>query len=127
MANPNIVQLTSMFGVTSAVMLSAAAAGTAIIVQNPANSDSVYKINALYASNIGVSANLLNVEFNRPGTVPGSPNFFILRNVSIPAQSTLDVLSKNIYLQENDSLRGSSLSADGGAGIEVVCSFEIIK
>lgn len=127
MANPNIVQLTSMFGCTSAVMLSAASAGTAVIVENPASSDSVYKINALYASNMGVSANLLTIEFNRPGTIPGSPGFFLVRNVSIPAQSTLDVISKNIYLQENDSLRGSSLSADGGAGIEVVCSFEVIK
>jgi len=132
MANPNIVNTSSIYGTTSAVMLSAssdlAGTATAIIVSNPAGSNAVYKINALYTSNIGSSANNVSIEFNRPGSLVGGPSFYIVRNLTIPAQSTLDVLSKSVYLQENDSLRGACLSAAGNSvGIEAVCSFEIIS
>jgi len=126
MANPNITAVTSIFGVTSAVALSALPA-TATIVDNPAGSNAVYKINALYVSNVGISANNASIIFNRPNAGPRSPEFFIVRRVTVPQQSTLDVVSKSIYLMENDSLRGATLSADGGAGMMAVCSFEIIR
>lgn len=126
MANPNIVNVTSIFGYTSAVALSAAPA-TALVLDNPAGSNSVYKINAMYVSNIGVSANNVSIELNRPGGGPGSPSFFIIRNVVVPAQSTLDLIGRTIYLLENDSIRGACLSADGGAGVEAICSFELIS
>lgn len=129
MAAPNITDVTSIVGVTSAVSLSATTnpgfpTGGVIIVENPAGTNASYKVNSLYVCNVGLSSNNATVVLYR-----ANPNrtFNIIKNVTVPAQSTLDVISNPVYLMENDSLRGTALSADGGAGMEAVCSFEIIK
>jgi hypothetical protein len=44
--------------------------------------------------------------------------------VEIPANTTLDVVSKSVYLEEGDSLR---LTASAASDLEAVCSFEEIS
>jgi hypothetical protein len=44
--------------------------------------------------------------------------------VSIPADATLDVISKSIYLEEGDELR---LIASANSDLEAVCSYEEIS
>lgn len=121
---PNMINITSMTGFTSAVSVSAT---SVILVENPAGSNSSYKINSLFVSNVGTSANQITVDFYRTGQIPGGPQFSIVKSVNVPAQTTLDLISNSVYLMENDSLRAYALSADGGAGVKAICSFEIIK
>jgi len=115
MANPNIVNVTSILGTTyvQAVGVSATAIATAA-------SNTVVKLDALYVGNIDTSASYkITVDFYR-----SSVAYNILYQVPIPAGAGLDVLSKSIYLQEGDSLR---LTADTASKLQAVASGEVIS
>lgn len=115
MANPNIVNVTSIYGTTyvQAVGTSATAIATAA-------SSTVVKLDALYVGNIDTSASYkITVDLYR-----SSVAYNILYQVSIPAGAGLDVLSKSIYLQEGDSLR---LTADTASKLQAVASGEVIS
>ena len=60
----------------------------------------------------------LNVDLYRSSTA-----YHIAKTVVVPADATLDVISKSIYLEEGDSLR---LTANANSDLEAVCSYEII-
>jgi len=118
MANPNIVNVTTIFGnvVAQAVTTTAAA-----IVTNPASSGAVYKINSLSVANINTAAAAITLEINIGGV-----NTFIARAVSVPANSALAVIGKDtgIYLTENSSLQ---VTASANSYLQAVCSFEQIS
>jgi hypothetical protein len=117
MANPNIVNVTAIYGTTyvQAVGVSATA-----IVTNAAASGTVIKLDALYVGNIDTSASYkITVDLYRSSTA-----YNILYQISIPAGAGLDVLSKSIYLQEGDSLR---LTADTASKLQAVASGEVIS
>jgi hypothetical protein len=89
-------------------------------VTNSGSSGQVYKINALYVSNVDGTNNAdLNVDLYRSSTA-----YHIAKTVNVPADATLDVISKSIYLEEGDSLR---LTASANSDLEAVCSYEIIS
>lgn len=126
MANPNIVNVTTINGVTTGMSVTTTAIGTQIsnsvnaIAHNTASSGKVFKINALYISNIdGSSAVSVDVA-----TSDGTSAFHITKGVSIPADSTLDVLSKPIYLNEGVGLY---LAASAAGDAEAVVSYEEIS
>jgi hypothetical protein len=117
MANPNIVNVTAIYGTTyvQAVGVSATA-----IVTNSAASGTVIKLDALYVGNIDTSAPYkITVDLYRSSTA-----YNMLYQVSVPAGAGLDVLSKSIYLQEGDSLR---LTADTASKLQAVASGEVIS
>lgn len=117
MAAPNIVNVTTITGKTAVMAVTTSA--TAIVTNNSA-SNTVVKINALYISNVdGTNAADVNIDVFRSSTA-----YHIGRTISVPADATLDVLSKSIYLEEGDSLR---LTANANSDIEAVCSYEIIS
>lgn len=116
MAAPNIVNVTTITGKTSVLAVTTSATA---IVTNSGSSGQVYKINALYVSNVdGTSSAELNVDLYRSSTA-----YHIAKTVIVPADATLDVISKSIYLEEGDSLR---LTANANSDLEAVCSYEII-
>ena len=116
MAAPNIVNVTTITGKTSVLAVTTSATA---IVTNSGSSGQVYKINALYVSNVdGTSSAELNVDLYRSSTA-----YYIAKTVIVPADATLDVISKSIYLEEGDSLR---LTANANSDLEAVCSYEII-
>ncbi len=87
---------------------------------NRASSNKVFKINALYVSNVDGTNNAeVNVDLFRSSTA-----YHIAKTVVVPADASLDVLSKPIYLEEGDSLR---LTANVASDIEAVCSYEEIS
>ena len=87
------------------------------IVTNSAASNKVYKINALYVSNVdGTNAATVSVDIYR-----SSVAYHIAKTVSIPADATLDLITKSLYLEEGDSLR---LTASAASDLEAVCSYE---
>ena len=116
MAAPNIVNVVTITGKTAVQAVTTSATA---IVTNSAASGQVLKVNALYVSNIdGTNAANINVDIFRSSTA-----YHIAKIVSVPANSTLDVISKSIYLEEGDTLR---LTASANTRLEAVCSYEII-
>ena len=117
MAAPNIVNVTTITGKTSVLAVTTSATA---IVTNSGSSGQVYKINALYVSNVDGTNNAdLNVDLYRSSTA-----YHIAKTVNVPADATLDVISKSIYLEEGDSLR---LTASANSDLEAVCSYEEIS
>jgi hypothetical protein len=114
MTAPNIISITSMVGKTA---VQAVGISPTDIVTNSASSNKVYKINALYVSNVdGTNAATVNVDIYR-----SSIAYHIAKTVSIPADATLDLITKSLYLEEGDSLR---LTASAASDLEAVCSYE---
>ena len=117
MAAPNIVNVSTITGKTA---VQAVGTSAAAIVSNSAGSGKVFKVNALYVSNVDGTNNAdITVDLFR-----GSVAYRMALTVTVPADSTLDVLSKSIYLEEGDSLR---LTASAANDLEAVCSYEEIS
>lgn len=117
MAAPNIVNVSTITGKTAVL---AVTTSVTAIVSNSAASGKVFKINALYVANIdGTNSADVTVDLFRSSTA-----YRIANTVAVPADSTLDVISKAIYLEEGDSLR---LTASADSDLEAVCSYEEIS
>ena len=117
MAAPNIVSVSTITGKTA---VQAVGTSASAIVTNSAASGKVFKVNALYVSNVDGTNNAeINVDIYRSSTA-----YHIGKTIVVPADATLDVLSKAIYLEEGDSLR---LTANATSDLEAVCSYEEIS
>jgi len=117
MAAPNIVNVATITGKTA---VQAVGTSATAIVTNSASSGKVYKINALYVSNVDGANNAeINVDVYR-----SSVAYHIGKTIVVPADATLDVISKAIYLEEGDALR---LTANAASDLEAVCSYEEIS
>jgi hypothetical protein len=117
MTAPNIVNVATITGKTA---VQAVGTSAAAIVTNPGSSNKVFKINALYVSNVdGTASADVNVSIQRSGT-----DYHIAKTVNVPSDSTLDVISKSLYLEEGDALR---LLASSASDLEAVCSYEEIS
>tara|TARA_R100000742_G_C4273860_1_gene93595 strand:- start:841 stop:1200 length:360 start_codon:yes stop_codon:yes gene_type:complete len=116
MATPNIVNATSIngFNVCGAVTTSAVD-----IIDVAA--DKLYKINTLLISNVdGSSAADVTVSVSNDN---GSNYYHIAKTISVPADSTLTLLSTDLYLDETDLLR---VQASANSDLEYVVSGVII-
>ena len=58
----------------------------------------------------------INIDIYRSSTA-----YHVAKTVSVPADGTLDVISKSFYLEEGDALR---LTASAASDLEAVCSYE---
>lgn len=117
MAAPNIVNVTTIIGKTAVQAIGTSATA---IVTNSGSSGKVFKVNALYVSNIDGTANAeLTLDLYRSSTA-----YRLASTVVVPADATLDIISKSIYLEEGDALR---LTASASGDLEAVCSYEEIS
>jgi hypothetical protein len=117
MAAPNLLSLTT---VTASTAVQNVTTSATAIVSNGAASNKVVKVSALYVSNQDTStAYKLTADIFRSSTA-----YPLTYQVEIPATSTLDLISKSIYLLEGDSLR---LTADLNSKLIAVCSYEEIS
>jgi hypothetical protein len=117
MAAPNVVNVATITGKTA---VQAVGTSATAIVSNSAASGKVFKVNALYVSNVDGTSNAeINVDLYRSTTA-----YHIAKTVIVPADASLDVISKPIYLEEGDSLR---LTANASGDLEAVCSYEEIS
>ena len=97
-----------------------AMAGSITVTGTASNSNKVLKVNALYVANVdGTNSADISVALYRSGVA-----YEIAHTVSVPADATLDVISKSIYLEEGDDLR---LTASANSDLEAVCSYEEIS
>lgn len=117
MAAPNIVNVSTITGKTAVQVVGTSATA---VVTNSAASGKVFKVNALYVSNVDGTNNAeLTLDLYRSSTA-----YRLANTIVVPADATLDVLSKAIYLEEGDSLR---LTANATGDLEAVCSYEEIS
>jgi stress response protein SCP2 len=115
MASPNIVNVATITGKTAVQLVGASA--TALIT-NAASSSTVLKVNALYVSNVSAAAATITADIYRSSTA-----YRFAYMISVPVGTTLDILSKSVYLEEGDTLR---LTAGTISALEAVGSYEII-
>ena len=124
MANPNIVNVTSILGDNSSVSLTTTAATS--IVSNAASSGKVLKINTIIAANVDgtVAADITINKYSAAAL--GGTAFPIASTVSVPADASLIVVDKTtaIYLKENESIGATAGTA---SDLVVTCSWEDIS
>jgi hypothetical protein len=124
MANPNIVNVTSILGVTTAVGLSTTAVTT--FLSNANASNKVLKVNTIIASNIdGTASADITVKYHLAAAGAGT-SIALANTISVPADATLVIIGKDnpIYLEENRSL---TAQASAASDIAIVCSYEDIS
>jgi hypothetical protein len=125
MAAPNIVNVSSIIANTSQQTLSSNVART--LVNNPANSNAVYKVNTIMVANKDSTNSItVNVSSFSSANLAGIP--YALGVISIPSNSTLTLIDKStaIYLLENQSI-GANCVATSASNIDVTTSWEQIS
>ena len=115
MANPNIVNVTDIRGKVAVADVTTVSSNVVV-----ATSNKIFKVNGIYASNID-AANTANVSV---AVLRSDSEYHIVKNVSVPIVSSLDVLSKAIYLEESDAL---IISASVNNHVQIVVSYEEIS
>lgn len=119
MANPNIVQVTNIYGNTAVQTVTTSA--TAIIT-NSAASGKIYKVNGIIVSNVdGSNSATLTVDLYRSSTP-----YRLINSVTIGINTAYTPIDKtlSLYLLEGDSIR---LTANANSRLEAVATWEEIS
>jgi hypothetical protein len=124
MANPNIVNVTAIYGTTTYAALSTTSATT--LLSNAASSGLVYKVDDIVVSNVnGSTAATVTVSVNSAASGGGTA-YRLAYNISVPAGASLIVTDKStaFYLMENQSV---VITAGTANYLEAVISYENIS
>ena len=130
MSAPNIVNVST---ITGKIFYDALAdTNLTSLVLNPASSGKVLKINALTASNVdGTNAATIDVSYHPStttavGSTVSSTGYHIAKTITVPADATLVVISKDtsIYMEESSVL---AVKASAANDIDFVVSYEEIS
>ena len=130
MANPNIVNVTSILGTTTYYTPSGTSA--VVLLPNAASSGLVYKINQIVCANVnGTSAVNATVSIYSNGAVAqggapaGGTAYPIISTISVPASASVIAVDKTtaIYLMEGPSI---SVTSGTASGITYTISYESI-
>lgn len=123
MAAPNIISATTINGKTTGANLTTTAATT--VLNNASGSGKCLKVNVLNVANYGANTANVTVAWYNAANVGGTA-FAIVGNVSVPSNSTLNVIDKTsqYYLEENSSLGATAGTANT---LCVTCSYEDIS
>jgi hypothetical protein len=129
MANPNIVNVTSILGTTT--YLTPGGTAAVVLVPNAAASGLVFKINQIVVANTTGSAANATVSIYTNGAVAqgGTPSsgtaFPVVSAVSVPANASLIAVDKttSIYLMEGTSI---TVTSGTGSALTYTISYESI-
>ena len=128
MANPNIVNVTSIYGGNASWNLSATTTSTLLTV----SADVLVKVNSIICANVdGTNDATLNLYIDGVGTkvtgVTGTAlatAIYLAKTVNVPADDILVVIDKPIYLMEGDILKGGASAA---SDLDLFMSYEVIN
>jgi hypothetical protein len=127
MAAPNIVSVSNILGKSNVANVTTVSSS---VIVNAVNSGKVFKINTLIVSNVdGTNAGNVSVELFKFGaqnvdTGLGNTTYAIANTVTVPAKSSLDILSKSLYLEEGDQIK---VKGDANNRLHFISSFEEIS
>ena len=127
MANPNLVNVTSVLGGNAGWNLSNTLTATLLTV----DAEKLVKINRITCANVdGTNAADLNLYVDGLGsgasgvtTTGADATVYIAKTVSVPADTSLSVIDSPIYLMEGDVLKGGA-SATGD--LDLFISYEVL-
>ena len=128
MANPNIVNVTSIYGESIGEALTTTV-GTDILT---VSADVILKINYISVTNdhastpVVVTVAVNKAGFTSDGIGSGEDNaavFLLAATMDLPADDTLVVVDKRIYLMEGDVLEGGANPATA----DIFISYEVIN
>ena len=131
MANPNIVNVTQIYGTTTYYTPSGTSA--VVLLTNASGSGKVLKINQIVAANVNGSAAVdttVSIYTNggvAQGSAPsGGTAYPVVSTVSVPADASLIVTDKTtaIYLEEDKCI---SVTSGTASGITYSISYEEIS
>lgn len=119
MANPNIVNVSTITGKTAGAAVTTSASA---LVTNASGSGKILKLNALTISNVSASNATITVDIYKNQTTA----YRLAYTITVPTAATLVIISKDssVYLEENDSLR---ITASSNSALEAVCSYDEIS
>ena len=126
MANPNIVNVSTINGNTAMASLTGASGATGTIVNNASGSNKIFKINSLYIANIdGTNSADITVSIH-PQDDLGGTAVALASTVAVAADSTLVLITKDtaIYLLEDRSI-GCHTPSSGD--LNFFCSWDEIS
>jgi len=130
MSNPNIVNVSSIYGTTTYYTPSGTTA--VVLLANAAGSSTVMKINQIVCANVnGSSAVNATVAVYTNGAVAqgsapsGGTAYPVISTISVPASASVIAVDKTtaIYLQEGTSI---SVTSGTASGITYTISYELI-
>ena len=128
MANPNVVNVTSIYGGNASWNLSNTLTATLLTV----SADVIVKVNTILCANVdGTNDATLNLYIDGVGTtvtgVTGTSlatAIYLAKTVNVPADDILVVIDKPIYLMEADILKGGASAA---SDLDLFMSYEVIN
>ena len=128
MANPNIVNVTSIYGGNASWNLSNTLTATLLTV----SAEVLVKVNSIICANVdGTNDAQLNLYIDGVGTtvtgVSGTSlatAIYLAKTVNVPADDILVVIDKPIYLMEADILKGGASAA---SDLDLFMSYEVIN
>lgn len=118
MANPNIVNVTTIYGTTT--YYTPTATTSVVLLANPASSGKVFKINQIVASNTTSTASNATVAIYSNGAVAqgsapsGGTAYPVVNAIAVPGNASLICVDKStaIYLMEGTSITVTSAVAN---------------
>jgi hypothetical protein len=130
MANPNIVNVSAIYGTTTYFTPTGTTA--VVLLPNAASSGKVFKINQIVASNVTSSACNATVSIYTNGAVAqgsapsGGTAYPVVYQVSVPGNASLICVDKStaIYLMEGTSI---SVTSATGSSLTFSVSYEDIS
>ena len=116
MTQPNIVDVTSIYGTTYVADLGTTLTTTLVT----AATDKVLKINVIRVTNVTDNDATCTIDSEVSGT-----HKKLCNELTVPANSSVDVIDKNasFYLMETDLIRGGASAA---STLEVTISYELM-
>lgn len=121
MAAPNIISATTINGKAAAIALSSTSA-TALL-SNAAASGKCLRVQSVTIANSDTVARNATLNYYS-GAALGGTAFALVSVLSIPANSSLNVLAAPLYLEEDRSL---GVTAGTSNTLTAVCSYEDIS
>ena len=127
MANPNLINVSSVLGANAGFNLTSTATATLITVA----SDKLVKINRITCANVdGTNAATLDLFVDGMGsgstgvtTTGADATVYLAKTVAVPADTSIVVIDTPIYLMEGDILKGGASAA---SDLDLFVSFEIL-
>ena len=127
MANPNLINVSSVLGANAGFNLTSTATATLITVA----ADKLVKINRVTVANVdGTNSATFDLFVDGMGTgstggatTGADATVYLAKTVAVPADTTLVVVDTPIYLMEGDILKGGASAA---SDLDLFVSFEIL-
>ena len=127
MANPNLINVSSVLGANAGFNLTNTATATLITVA----SDKLVKINRITVANVdGTNSATFDLFVDGMGTgstgvttTGADATVYLAKTIAVPADTSMVVVDTPIYLMEGDILKGGASAA---SDLDLFVSFEIL-